>query len=72
MKGMTFNAIGTSILGSCGFKDGGDGFLVNFGRNSPNSGNLESPSSFPTKLFRNWKQFSLGCGTKISFFSELG
>jgi len=31
--GMTFNAIRVAILGSYGFKDGGEGFLVNFGKN---------------------------------------
>lgn len=62
-----FSAIGADILGSYGFKDGDEGFLVNFGKNWPNSGVLDSPGNFLTKLLRNWKQFSPGCGTnKVS------
>ena len=32
--GMTFNVIGAAILGSCGFKGGGEGFSVNFRKTS--------------------------------------
>lgn len=32
--GRTFNAIGVDILGSCGFKDGGEGFSVKLGETS--------------------------------------
>lgn len=45
--GMTFNAIGVAILGFCGFKNGGEGFLVKLGKTGLLQSIMESQGNFP-------------------------
>jgi len=62
--GKKFNAIGVSILGSCGFKGGDKGFSMKLVKTSLIKSILESLGNYFAELYSNLKQLSLGLGIK--------